>query len=68
MDVLSMDERQRLSWLLANRFTLMNVGLVWLFMTARELYLERVPYFLIIMVPVIAIVRWAAYRYYVRKQ
>ena len=58
VDVLSMDERQRLSWLLANRFTLMIVGLVWLFMTGRELYLEREPYFLIIMVPIIAVVRW----------
>jgi hypothetical protein len=67
MDALSMDERQRQSWLLANRATLMIVGLVWLFMIARALYYEEVPYFLIIMVPVFALVRFVAYIYYNRK-
>ena len=67
MDALSMDERQRQSWLLANRATLMIVGLVWLFMIARDLYYEEVPYFLIIMVPVFALVRFVAYIYYNRK-
>ena len=67
MDAMGMDERQRQSWLLANRVTLMIVGLVWIYMIARELFYEEVPYFLIIMVPVFAIVRFIAYKFYNRK-
>ncbi len=67
MDVLSMDERQRLCWLLANRVTLMIVGLVWLGMIVRNLIDNRIPYFLIIMVPVFALVRFIMYHVYVSK-
>ena len=67
MDVLSMDERQRLCWLLANRVTLMIVGLVWLGMIVWNLIDNRIPYFLIIMVPVFALVRFIMYHVYVSK-
>lgn len=62
MDVLSMDERQRLSWLRANRITLMIVGLVWLGMIGWELANGRAPWFLIVMVPVFGLVRLVAYK------
>ena len=64
MDVMSMDERQRCAWLQANRFTLIVVGLIWLGMIAWELAHDNVPAFLIAMVPVIALLRFAAYRVY----
>jgi hypothetical protein len=64
MDVLNMDERQRTSWLLANRVTLMVVGVIWLGMIAWDLAHARVPTFLIAMVPVIAVVRFVTYQYY----
>ena len=67
MDVLSMDERQRLCWLRANRVTLMIVGLVWLGLIARDLASGQSPWFLIAMVPVFAAVRFAAYKYFARQ-
>lgn len=67
MDVLSMDERQRLCWLLANRVTLMIVGLVWLGMIVWQLIDNRIPYFLIIMVPVFALIRFIMYHIYSAK-
>lgn len=66
MDVLNMDERQRWCWLLANRGTLIFVGICWLGMIARELAQERTPWFLIAMVPVFAATRFLLYRYYKR--
>lgn len=67
MDVLSMDERQRLCWLRANRVTLMIVGLVWLGLIGWELASGRSPWFFIAMVPVFAVIRLAAYKYLARQ-
>ena len=67
MDVLQMDERQRRCWLLANRLTLFVVGCCWLAMIGWELFHNRVPYFLIVMVPVFALVRALSYQVYNRK-
>jgi hypothetical protein len=66
MDVLDMDERQRLNWLKANRATLMIVGVIWLGMIAYELVSNNLPVFLIVMVPVFALTRFVAYRIYAR--
>jgi hypothetical protein len=66
MDAMGMDERQREGWLRANRATLMIVGLIWLGMIARDLSRGEAPIFLIAMVPVIAGLRLALYRYYMR--
>lgn len=66
MDVMGMDERQRSAWLRANRVTLMLVGLTWLGMIAWEFAHARFPVFLIVMVPVFALVRALAYRYFQR--
>ena len=66
MDVLRMDERQRASWLQANRSTLMLVGLVWLGMIGWELAHHTTPWFLIVMVPLFGTFRFASYRYYQR--
>ncbi len=67
MDVLNMDERQRLGWLLANRALIFVVGVIWLCMIGWELMRNRIPYFLIIMVPVLALTRLFFYLYYTRK-
>ncbi len=67
MDVLKMDERQRLCWLLANRAVLMLVGVCWLAMIAWELGQGRSAYFLIIMIPAFALIRLALYKYYQRR-
>lgn len=66
MDVMRMDERQRTAWFLANRATLMIVGIVWIGMIFWELAHRRVPYFMVAMVPVFALIRFAFYRRYVR--
>ncbi len=66
MDALNMEEVQRLCRLRANRVTLMAVVLVWLGMIAWELARGSVPYFLIGMAPVIALVRFCIYKYYIR--
>jgi len=66
MNAMNMDERQRLSWLMANRVTLFLVGLVWILMIGWELYNKQTPYFLIIMVPVFALVRLVSYKIYNR--
>ena len=67
MDVLRMDERQRLCWLMANRVTLMIVGVIWIAMIAWEVMNHKVPYFLIAMVPVFALVRFITYLIYFRR-
>ena len=67
MDVIGMDERQRLCWLWANRATLMVVGLCWLGMIAWEALHQRVPYFLIVMVPVFGWIRFLFYRFYTKR-
>lgn len=66
MDIMRMDERQRLHWLRANRATLMVVGVVWLLMVAFELSEGRTPGFLIVMVPILAGIRFGFYYYYAR--
>jgi hypothetical protein len=66
MDAMNMDERQRHSWLLANRVTLMLVGVTWLGMIAWELANKRTPLFLIAMVPTFAMVRFVVYRHFQR--
>ncbi len=66
MDVMQMDERQREAWLRANRLTLILVGLVWLGMIAWDIAHRTTPWFLILMVPVFGIFRFASYRYYQR--
>ena len=66
MDVMGMDERQRLHWLQANRATLLTVGAVWLLMIAFELSEGRRPEFLIVMVPVLAGLRFGFYYYLAR--
>lgn len=66
MDVMRLDERQRLNWLLANRATLMTVGVVWLLMIAFEFSEGRAPWFLVAMVPVFAGLRLGLYFYFAR--
>ena len=67
MDLLRMDERERMAWLKANRTTLMLVGLVWIGMIVWEALQGRVPVFLIVMVPVFGWIRWGLYRRHVRR-
>lgn len=67
MDLLGMDARRRMAWLLANRATLMIVGLVWLGMIGAELGSGRTPLFLILMVPVFAVLRAGLYLLYARR-
>ncbi|MBU1320443.1 MAG: hypothetical protein KKG33_12530 [candidate division Zixibacteria bacterium] len=67
MDVMGMDERQRLCWLLANRVTLMVVGVFWIGMIGWEVINHRVPYFLIAMVPAFAAIRFFTYLVYFRR-
>ena len=67
MDAMSMDERQRFCWLSANRITLIVVGLVWIGMIIVDIVQNRIPYFLIAMIPVFALIRFVSYHYYSRK-
>ena len=67
MEILSMDERQQLSWLRANRLTLFVVGLVWLALIGWEIVSGRLPYFMIIMVPVFALIRLLSYYWFQRR-
>jgi uncharacterized membrane protein len=64
---MNMDERQRICWLQANRVTLILVGLVWIGMIGFELVAREVPYSLLIMVPIFAVIRFAAYKVYTRR-
>jgi len=67
MDAMNMDERQRNSWLMANRITLLLVGMVWIGMIVWEVVVEkRMPLFLLVMVPVFAATRFAVYGYFNR--
>ena len=67
MDMLKMDERQRHCWLLANRATLIIVGVIWLALIARDLLSARMPYEMILAVPLIAAVRFVFYKFYSRR-
>jgi hypothetical protein len=64
MELMNMDERQRLAWFMANRGTVIAVGAVWIGMIGWELTHGRVPTFLMIMVPVFALLRAGLYFYY----
>lgn len=64
MDLLNMDERQRLAWFMANRGTLVAVGAVWLGMIGWELVHNRMPTFLLVMVPVFALLRAGLFALY----
>ena len=66
MDLMRMDERQRLHWFRANRATLMVVGVVWLLMIAFELSEQRTPGFLIVMVPIFAGIRFGFFYYFAK--
>jgi hypothetical protein len=66
MDIMHMDERQRLHWLEANRATLIVVGVVWLLIIAFELSEGRDAGFFIAMVPVFAALRLGFSYYYAR--
>ena len=66
MDALRLDERQRVAWLMANRGTVFAVGATWLGMIAWEITHGRVPIFLIVMVPVFALVRFLLFLHYSR--
>ena len=66
MDLLRMDERQRLAWLMANRGTVVAVGVIWMGMIVWELSQGRAPLFLIVMVPVFALLRVGLYFFYSR--
>lgn len=67
MDLLKLDERQRLSWLLANRATLIIVGLVWIALTFYEAAQGRVHWFLIFCVPIFGLIRFGFYRFHLRR-
>lgn len=67
MDLMNMDERQRLAWFMANRGTVIAVGAVWIGMIGWELTHGRVPVFLMVMVPVFALFRAALYHLYSSK-
>lgn len=64
MDVLKMDERQRFCWLLANRFTLIVVGVCWIGLIFYRISQNEIPWFLIIMLPVFGIIRLLSYLVY----
>ena len=66
MDAMKMDERLEHAWLRANRATLMIVGLVWIGIIVWEFAQDRTPYFMILMVPVFAAIRFAFYRFFRR--
>lgn len=63
MDILGMDERDRLCWSRANRITLIVVGIAWLSVIALEFRRGNTPWFMMAMVPVFAGVRFMAYAY-----
>ena len=66
MDLMRMDEHQRLCWLKANRMMVFIVGAVWMGMIAWELATGRVPVFLIVMLPALALTRLVLYKFYIR--
>ena len=67
MDALALDERQRVCWLYANRALIFVVGIVWLGMVVWEVWHQRAPVFMIIMVPVFALVRLVAFMIYAKR-
>lgn len=66
MTLLRMDPGQRHAWLMANRATLMTVGVLLLAWIAAELLAGRTPVAAIVLIPLIALIRWGFYRHYRR--
>jgi len=64
MDILRMSESERICWLMANRLTLIVVGVIWIGMILNQVKEGTIPLFMIVMVPVFALFRLAVYRYY----
>lgn len=64
MDMMQMDERERQCWLYANRATLFLVGLVWIGMAGWQFLQDKTPLFLLVMIPIFALVRFGFYRLY----
>lgn len=67
MDLLRMDERQRLCWLMANRAVLFIVGVLWLLIIGWYLWHGHSPWVMIVLVPILAFVRLGFYQFYVRR-
>ena len=67
MDTLGLDERQRVCWLYANRALIFVVGIVWLGMIGWEVWHQRPPIFMIIMIPVFALIRFMAFMLYAKR-
>jgi hypothetical protein len=67
MDALGLDERQRVCWLYANRALIFVVGIVWLGIIVWEVWHQRLPIFMIIMVPVFALIRLMAFMLYAKR-
>jgi len=67
MDAMKMDERQRFCWYRANRALIFFIFIVWIFMIVSEFYNGRIPYFLLVMIPVFAAVRFIFYKVFARK-
>jgi len=67
MDYLRMDERQRLCWLMANRAIIFVIFIAWAGAIVDELLHGRIPYFMIIAIPVLALIRFLFYLYYSRR-
>lgn len=67
MNAMKMDERQRLCWYKANRALIFFIFIIWVFMIASEFNNGRIPYFLLIMIPVFALARFVFYKIYARK-
>lgn len=66
-DIMKMDERQRLCWLYANRMMIFIIGTIWLCIIGYELLHGRTHWFMIIMVPVLALTRALIYFYYSKR-
>ena len=67
MDFMRMDEHQRICWLKANRIMVFVIGAVWLGIIGWELWQNRVPVFMIVMVPALALTRLVVYKFLVRR-
>jgi len=66
MDAMGMDAHRRHAWLEASRVTLIIVGVTWIGMIVWYWSHGTFPAFLLAMVPVFALVRFAAYKYFLR--
>jgi hypothetical protein len=67
MDVLKMDERQKLCWLMANRAIIFVIFIAWAGIIIRDFLQGRNPIVMIILIPVLALIRFLFYLYYSKK-